>query len=608
MRIFAALFLATFFAAAQTPQVPHKMEFAGMTLTIRDDARREIQKDVDALTQSPRHYNIKAERAKTYFPIIEKIFAEEGVPDDFKYLSLQESALIADAVSVSNAVGFWQFKDFTAMEMGLRVDKVVDERLNIVSSTRGAARYIKKNNTFFNNWIYALQAYQMGAGGVLKTVKESHAGETHAEITSKTYWYVKKFLAHKVAYEGGVTGKGQVEVLAYENRSRKSLTDLAREVSVDENELRLYNKWAKSGIIPEDRTYIVMIPITSSTPASVLSAVAEVTKSTDQPGRTSNASVYVKAVKGKINGIPTIQATAGENAAQLAARAKVDLSSFISWNELSSGQSIIPGLPYFLGKKRTRGAEAYHKVSKGETLWFVSQRYGVRLKKLKKYNRLKTDHVAPGTTLWLASMKPKSAKKDMPVEDAVAVEDADTFNWSVTPESDVVTVTSPAETITPQVVVSAPEVAPDMVADTVMVRVDTISIAADTVSIIADTVKSIAIEVPEVKKTEHVVQPKETLYGIAKIYNIGVMDLVNWNGLDLQQGIKPGQILKLSEPEAPKDVVITPKEVFHEVKASDTLFSIARKYGVTIKELMEWNGKKDFSLAVGEKLKVLQAP
>jgi membrane-bound lytic murein transglycosylase D len=43
---------------------------------------------------------------------------------------------------------------------------------------------------------------------------------------------------------------------------------------------------------------------------------------------------------------------------------------------------------------------------------------------------------------------------------------------------------------------------------------------------------------------------------------------------------------------------------FHEVKPSDTLYSVARQYGVTIREIMEWNGKKDFSLSVGEKLRV----
>ena len=134
MRILTALLIAApFFAAAQVKEVPHKMSFAGMTLTIRDDARREIQKDVDALTQSPKHFQIKADRARTYFPVIERIFREENVPEDFKFLVLQESSLVADAVSVSNAVGFWQFKDFTAIEMGLRVDKEIDERMNIAA-------------------------------------------------------------------------------------------------------------------------------------------------------------------------------------------------------------------------------------------------------------------------------------------------------------------------------------------------------------------------------------------------------------------------------------------------------------------------------------------
>src|SRR5690349_16332645 len=212
-KLTAALFtcLSTI-AVAQSPQVPHKMQFAGMTLTIRDDARREIQEDVDLLTKSPKHLAIKAERAKTYFPIIEKIFEEERVPDDFKYLVLQESALISDAVSVSNAVGFWQFKDFTAIEMGLRVDREIDERMNIVSSSRAAARYFKKNNYYFNNWLYALQAYQMGAGGVLQSVKDYEGGAKHMEITSKTYWYVKKFLAHKLAYGDIVNGAGSIKI------------------------------------------------------------------------------------------------------------------------------------------------------------------------------------------------------------------------------------------------------------------------------------------------------------------------------------------------------------------------------------------------------------
>jgi membrane-bound lytic murein transglycosylase D len=109
---------------------------------------------------------------------------------------------------------------------------------------------------------------------------------------------------------------------------------------------------------------------------------------------------------------------------------------------------------------------------------------------------------------------------------------------------------------------------------------------------------------PEIpKKSHHTVQAGETLYAIAKMYQISVMDLVNWNNLDLQQGIKAGQVLKLSGSQ-PAETDLPLHEVVHEVKSSDTLYSIARQYGVTIKEIMDWNEKKDFSLAVGEKLKI----
>lgn len=607
--ILAALFFAAVFpVAAQPPQVPHKMEFAGMTLTIRDDARREIQKDVDALTQSPRHYAIKAERAKTYFPIIEKVFREEQLPDDFKYLALQESALIADAVSTSNAVGFWQFKDFTAIEMGLRVDREIDERLNIVASSRAAARYIKKNNGYFNNWIYALQAYQMGAGGVLKSVKDNQSGATHMEINSRTYWYIKKFLAHKVAYEAGVSGKGQTEVVIYENGSGKSIAALAKEISVDETELLAYNKWTKSGHVPSDRTYMVLIPVEGSRSIAIASSDNKL-----NPKVTSPAYTAVATVKKKINGIQTLQAMAGEDAARLAGRAGVDLSQFLKWNDLSSGQSLVTGNFYFLGRKRGRASENFHKVMPGEDLWKISQLYGVQLKKLKKFNRLDNGQSIPaGTMLWLASTRPRSEALQ-PIENAVAVDNSETFNWSAetTPGSVENKDTVNAVAVSGDAIPSYEKI--EVPAE--MKPVDSVKIvqeSAKTESVFtsqADSLKTIKIGTVPMPKTHHTVQAGETLYAIAKMHQIGVMDLVNWNKLDLQQGIKPGQVLKLSE----NHVIATStqaqkpsKEVLHEVRSSDTLFSIARQYGVTIKELMDWNEKKDFSLGVGEKLKIQQ--
>lgn len=655
MKLLTALFFATtMIVSAQSIEVPHKMKFADLTLTIRDDARKEIQKDVDAFTRYPKSFNVKVERARIYFPIIEKIFAEENVPDDFKYLVLQESALIADAVSVSNAVGYWQFKDFTAIEMGLRVDKHVDERMNIVASTRGAARYLKKNNTFFNNWLYALQAYQMGAGGVLRSVKDSKSGVKHLDITSDTYWYVKKYLAHKIAYEGFVKGSGEVQLLTYETqKSKKTLSEIAKEVNVDEEQLKEYNKWIKSSSIPDDRSYAVALPVKGDPSGIKLpeAAVASNTTVTLHEKSTKSGTFKTAQSRIKVNGIAAIRAEEQETPTALASRAGVDLSAFLKWNDISISDRLKAGNYYLLGKKRSRASTAYHKVSEGESLWSISQQYGVQIKKLKKYNRLgNNEEVRPGTTLWLSSTKPKNSPKEAQPEKVIQVNTTEEFAWEVKPAEHSGTapqtttpqatpqVTTPTENNAAKPLVESAPVKED-VSETKKPSADDTLITADAsqgqpVPVVQDKVNkpaeseskvvvvearpdSVLVATPTnpaptnqvvTNPEEHVVQQGETLYGIARTYKLGVMDLVNWNNLDLQQGIKPGQVIRLRDPEAGSEETVSAAvvNIIHEVKASDTVYSIARKYGVTIRELMEWNNKKDFNLSVGEKLTIVR--
>ncbi|GCC52897.1 hypothetical protein SanaruYs_31370 [Chryseotalea sanaruensis] len=560
MKILTALFFVVALSAAaqpyEVPQVPHKLNVAGITLTIRDDARREIQKDVDALWQSPRHFNIKVERAKTYFPIIEKIFAEERVPDDFKFLVLQESALIADAVSVSNAVGFWQFKDFTAMEMGLRVDDQIDERMNIASASRGAAQYIKKNNYRFNNWIYALQAYQMGAGGVIRSVKDVESGTKHMNITSETYWYVKKFLAHKIAFEKAVGGKAQQPVSTYQSDGEQSINDIAKKVAVPAEELLAFNKWIRKGNIPGDRTYAIVVPL----PADKLPIQKEEKFVSKTVQGEAKASALVKIL---INGVPATKSLAGENMTTMAKRLGLSLPSFMSYNDLQGFEKIEPDRYYFLDKKKNKAEQSETFAENGDDLWRISQQFGVSLKKLKKYNRTSDIKLKEGQSVWLASRKPKNF--DTKTTETQITDDT-YFNWGA----------EPAEVLPPMVEVPVEK------------------------PIVADS--TIKVDMPKVA-TVHVVQAGENLTAIARSYNVSLHDLIRWNQLGDNREIEAGQRLRLTENTDLSEIPLQQTTV-HEVKASDTLYSIARQYGITIKNLMEWNGKKDFTLSIGEKLTV----
>lgn len=537
---------------AQTPTVPRKISFAGMTLTIRDDAREEIQKDVDMLTRSPKYFDAKAERARTYFPIIERIFAEERVPEDFKFLAIQESALIADAVSVSDAVGFWQFKDYTAREMGLRVDDQVDERMNIVSSTRGAAKYIKQNNFMFNNWVYALQSYQMGAGGVRRAVGEDVDGARHMDITSDTYWYVKKFLAHKIAFQDVVETDPKVRISEVVIPQGGSLKSLSSSMSIDATGLREFNKWIRADALPSDKQYTLIVPAGTVAPDFNLLYMA----SNKAPVNTQKEVVKTED-EILINDVPVVQARPGESLSALATRAGLSLSHFMKFNDLEDSHKVTPGGYYFVAKKKAKTEQDFHKVKQGETLWEISQHYGVQVKRLKKYNHIaENDDVAAGNMLWLNSSKPRGEQSVDSNEPAVELMEDKTFDWGTTTTSGEV----------------------------------------------------VAIKTP-VEASTHTVQAGETLYSISKQHQLSVGDLKEMNGLDENSSLKPGQVLKLTaneEVEGKSELPEIPSagETFYEVKLSDTLYSVARQYGVTIKDLMDCNNKKDFSVSVGERLKI----
>ena len=98
-----------------SPRVPDKIRIDNMVLNISSDVIPIIQNEVDALHINDKYFQIFVDRVNIYFPIIERILREEEMPDDLKYLALQESALIPDAVSSSNAVGFWQFKKIQSL-------------------------------------------------------------------------------------------------------------------------------------------------------------------------------------------------------------------------------------------------------------------------------------------------------------------------------------------------------------------------------------------------------------------------------------------------------------------------------------------------------------
>jgi len=592
MRKYVISFFTVFIALKVIGQglvVPEYLRFADIDLRINEAARKQIQEDVDALTQSPVYFEAKVNQARLYFPIIERVFREENLSEDFKYLVIQESALIADAVSVSDAVGFWQFKDFTAVEMGLRVDKYIDERMNIVSSTRAAAKYLKKNNFFFNNWLYALQAYQMGAGGVQKAEDSKYFGAKSMLITKKTYWYVKKYLAHRIAYEYGLRqpGKQPLELVEYTRGVGKDMKDLSSELMVSYESLSTHNKWLRKGRIPDDKIYTVIVPIESGELKENLSGstytndniIPEPTPPTysgiENPGafpKISDSNGLFKKSYGqiKVNNIPGVVFSESLTLESIVIGAGITENDFRRFNEILPHEELVVGQVYYFKKKKGKAKAHYHTVLNEEDLWSISQKYGVRIPKLLKKNRLQNKAgIRPGMVLWLRYIRPENE----PVR----------FKE-----------------------IAARPIKKEVVSDKRSPATMNFSMSNATEEGVEEEMMAKPIATKEIT---HIVKEKENFYRIAKSYQMDVMDLANYNNLMIADGLQVGQVLKVKVPvgfELPKDhapdSIKIEQPIMYQVRSGDTFYSIANQFGITIDILMNLNNKKDSHLTVGERL------
>ncbi len=422
--LFFALLTSNLLAQNSVPVVPEQVTFADISVRLDPDARRIVQQDVNALLANRQYWMAKLDRVVLYFPMIEAILIDEDVPTDFKYLAVQESSLTPDAVSSSTAVGYWQFKRETATDNGMRVDEEIDERKSITGSTRGAAKYLKKNNVQFNNWVASLYSYYLGAGGIAKLIPPDWSYAREVALDGRTDRYILRFFAHKVAIENALKfhqTSNRFALIEYPNGGGKSMKSIADELGVDEFELRKYNRWVLGDAVPTDKTYMMAIPVASDQINDVRQKIGSVsTKKTPAFVQsdvgfpvlrrvTTGMSSKNDPVLYEINGLPGIQAQAGDNAASLARKAKISLSSFLRYNDMSDRDPVLVNDVYYLAKKRKKALVPFHTVREDETARSISQRYGIRLKKLMRNNRLdRVQKLATGRVMWLRERRPSN--------------------------------------------------------------------------------------------------------------------------------------------------------------------------------------------------------
>jgi membrane-bound lytic murein transglycosylase D len=112
-------------------------------------------------------------RSGRYRALIQRVFAEEGVPQELMYLAQAESGFLPRAVSYKQAVGMWQFTHAAGIDYSLAHTSAYDERLDPEKATRAAARYLKSLYARYGDWYLAMAAYNCGPAVVDRAVERT---------------------------------------------------------------------------------------------------------------------------------------------------------------------------------------------------------------------------------------------------------------------------------------------------------------------------------------------------------------------------------------------------------------------------------------------------
>ncbi len=138
-------------------------------------------------------------RSTRYFPHIEKVLKQNGLPDDLKYLAVAESALLPHAGSKKGAMGFWQFVAGTGRKYGLVVDENIDERRNFYASTAAAMKYLKGLHEELRSWTLVAAAFNMGEDGLMAEILEQGTDDYYQlYLPLETQRYIFRVLSVKL--------------------------------------------------------------------------------------------------------------------------------------------------------------------------------------------------------------------------------------------------------------------------------------------------------------------------------------------------------------------------------------------------------------------------
>ena len=312
-----------------------------------------------------------------YLTNIKRVFREEGLPEEIAYLPLVESSFNNASLSKTRAAGIWQFMPGTA-RLYMKVNSDVDERLDPVIATQGAARYLKRSYQMFGTWPVALMSYNHGQQGISNAIRHVGSSSFMDIITQYNGRYFgfasRNFYAEFVAacrvmkqsdkYFGPIDSEKPILSDSIKLAQSLSMTALLFHTGLSREEIRIHNPALSSSVLFSKRNipagYQLRLPA----------------------GQFQDLAETVVRIRGSSRSTTVVASATPKKESS-----KKESSSSKSKKSSSSNSS----------------ARKAYVVRKGDTLFSISRKFATTVETIRRLNGLDHNHIVPGQKLYVAS-------------------------------------------------------------------------------------------------------------------------------------------------------------------------------------------------------------
>lgn len=400
----------------------YKLRLDSIAKTVPLPYNEYVQQYIDIYAKRKDMFGKMMGLSSYYFPIFDKALKDYNIPQEIKYLTIVESQMNPHAISRVGATGIWQFMFGTGKAYGLKMDNFVDERKDPIQASYAAAAYFRDAFEELGDWLLAIAAYNCGKGNVNRAIDK--AG-------SRDFWVIRQFLPKETrnyvpafiaaVYVMNYSHKHQITAQAsnmflktdtVQTTRFVSLATLARVLNIEESAMMALNPSYKKKIVngtDDEPKRIVMPKLRDIDYAGIydvlnnqevevdMKVVAASTDDVRDLRKQKNKSVTASAVVFH-------KVTSGQSLTTIADKFGVEVQDLRVWNGLKS-KTLVPGQRLKIYAKNHKPLKApssffSYKVKMGDTLSEIAERFdGATVQSIRRDNNLSKAGLQAGMIL-----------------------------------------------------------------------------------------------------------------------------------------------------------------------------------------------------------------